>query len=43
MTQKTNKDRIQNMLERQKRHLRQDKWLAVGVTLGMLLSISGLG
>lgn len=43
MTKKTNKDRIQNMLERQKRHLLHDKVFALGVTLGMILCISGLG
>lgn len=42
MNEKTNKDRIQTMLERQKRHLRYDKLVAFGVTLGMLLCISGL-
>jgi len=39
---KTARSRIQTMLLRQKRSLLQDKAVAVGVTLGMLICISGL-
>jgi hypothetical protein len=46
MNKKTNKtskkDRIQALLERQQRHLWNDKFAAVGITLATLIPVAGL-